>query len=159
MNEDRIISIYPNTMGFGFVVLNEKGEILDFGVVSYRPVSSERCLNRIREIVSYYQPNICILEDCKNSHKSVRVKKLIDQINNNVKDSTKIFKYSREQIRNTFEVFGARNKYEISQKVCEAYPQFISKLPEKRKAWEPENYYQGIFDALSLVLTHYYLNN
>ena len=155
MNEERIISIYPNTMGFGFVVLNDKGEILDFGVVSYRPVSSERCLNRIKEVVSYYQPNICILEDYKNSHKSMRIKNLIDKISDHMKDSAKIFKYSRVQIRDTFEVFGARNKYEISQKVCEVYPQFISKLPEKRKAWEPENYYQGIFDAVSLVLVFF----
>lgn len=55
--------------------------------------------------------------------------------------------------------FGAKNKYEISKKIAEAYPQLNSKLPEKRKAWETENYYQGIFDAMALILTHYYLND
>lgn len=38
-------------------------------------------------------------------------------------------------------------------------PQLKSKLPDKRKPWEPENYYQGIFDALALVLTHQYLED
>lgn len=159
MNKERIFSIYANTMGFGFVVLSDRGEILDYGVVSVRPVCNDVCLKRIKEIISYFQPEILIVEDYEKSHKSVRVKKLIDKICEYGKDGLKVFKYSREQIRNTFDVFGARNKYEISKRISEAYPQLKSKLPEKRRTWEPENYYQGIFDAMSLVLTHYYLND
>jgi hypothetical protein len=157
MNNKRMFSIYPNTMGFGFVVLSEKGEIIDYGVVSIHPVSNELCLKRIKEIVSYYRPEILIVEDYEESYKSMRVKKLIAEICHYCKEKLKIFKYSRDEIRNVFDVFGARNKYEISKKISEAYPQLKSKLPEKRRTWEPENYYQGIFDAMSLVLTHYYL--
>lgn len=158
MNYEKMISIYPNTLGFGYVVLNEKGEILDYGMVSIRPVRNDKCLDRIHEMVLYYQPQILILEDFKNSNKSERVRKLLKNIYDYAQDSIRIFKYSREQIRNTFEVFGARNKYEVSKKISEAYPQLKSKLPEKRKTWEPENYYQGIFDAMALVLTHQYLS-
>ncbi|HZK68586.1 MAG TPA: hypothetical protein VFC36_03215 [Paludibacter sp.] len=157
MNDERMIAIHPNTMGFGYVILNEKGEILDYGIVSIRPVQNDRCLARIKEIVCYYQPEILILEDSKNSNKSERIKKLIERICDCGKDKFKIYQYSREQIRDTFNLFGTRNKYEISKKISEAYPQLKSKLPDKRKPWEPENYYQGIFDALALVLTHHYL--
>ncbi|HEY5591321.1 MAG TPA: hypothetical protein VIK55_09915 [Paludibacter sp.] len=159
MNDERMIAIYPNTLGFGYVVLNDKGEILDYGMVTIRPVRNNKCLDRIHEMVLYYQPKILILEDYENSNKSERVRILLKDICEYGEDSIKIFKYSREQIRNTFDVFGARNKYEISKKISEAYPQLKSKLPEKRKAWEPENYYQGIFDAMSLVLTHHYLSD
>ena len=109
MNEKRIIAIYPNTIGFGHVILNEKGEILDYGMVSIRPVNNEKCLKRIKEIISYYQPEILILENCKNSHKSERVKNLITVINNFGRYKAKIIKYSKEDIRNTFDVFGAKN--------------------------------------------------
>lgn len=159
MNDERMIAIYPNTLGFGYVVLNDKGEILDYGLVAIRPVRNNKCLDRIHEMILYYQPQILILEDYENSNKSERVRILLKDICEYGEDSIKIFKYSREQIRNTFDVFGARNKYEISKKISEAYPQLKSKLPEKRKAWEPENYYQGIFDAMSLVLTHQYLSD
>jgi len=157
MNDKRMIAIHPNTLGFGYVVLNEKGEILDYGIIAVRPVSNRKCLDRIHEMILYYQPNILILEDYKNSNKSERVKKLLKDIYYYGQDSIRIFKYSKEQVRNTFEVFGARNKFEISRKISEVYPQLKSKLPEKRKTWEPENYYQGIFDSMSLVLTHQYL--
>ena len=159
MNYERMISIYPNTLGFGFVVLNEKGEILDYGMVSIRPVRNDKCMDRFHEMVLYYQPQILILEDYKNTNKSERVRKLLKNINDYAQDSIRVFKYTKEQIRNTFDVFGARNKYEVSKKISEAYPQLKSKLPEKRKTWEPENYYQGIFDAMALVLTHHYLSD
>lgn len=153
-----MISIYPNTLGFGYVILSEKGEILDYAMVSIRPINNNKCIKRICEIVLYYQPKVLIIENPENSNKSERVKKLVTQICEGGKDRFKIFKYSREDIRNTFDVFGAKNKFEISRKISEVYPELKTKLPEKRKTWEPENYYQGIFDAASLVLTHYYLN-
>ncbi len=156
---NRIISIFPNTMGFGFVILSDSGEIIDYGIVSIHPVNNDVCLKRIKDIISYYYPTALILEDYEESYKSERVRKLIDNICFYYKDDLKIFKYSREQIKNTFDIFGARNKYEISKKISEAYPQLKNKLPEKRRTWEPENYYQGIFDAMSLILTHSYLTD
>jgi hypothetical protein len=159
MTNKNLIAIYPNTLGFGYVVLDDKGEILDYSMVSIRPVQNKKCLDRIHEMVLYYQPQILILEDYKKSNKSERIRKLLKNICDYGQDSFRIFKYSKEQIKNTFEVFGARNKYEISKKIAEAYPQLKTKLPDKRKPWEPENYYQGIFDALALILTHQYLND
>ena len=159
MNDERIISIYPNTFGFGYAILSDKGEILDNGMISIRPVNNDKCFKRIQEIISYFLPEILIIENPENSNKSKRVKALLAKIANYGKGNLKIYKYSKEQIRNTFEVFNAKNKFEISRKISEVYPELKNKLPEKRKVWEPENYYQGIFDALSLVHTHYYLTN
>lgn len=159
MNDESMIAVYPNTLGFGYVILNEKGEILDFGVVSVRPACNDKCLKRIHEIISYYQPKILIVEDHEKSNKSKRVRKLIKELCDYWEFSVNVLKYSKDQIRDTFEVFGARNKYEVSKKISEAYPQLKNKLPEKRKTWEPEDYYQGIFDAMALVLTHHYLND
>lgn len=159
MNEGTLIAVYPNTTGFGYVILNEKGEILDYGVTAIRPIKNEKCLEKINEVVSYYQPSILILEDYENSIKSKRVKELIKQIYKCVTVGIKIFEYTREQVKDTFELFGARNKYEISQKISEIYTELKTKLPNKRRPWEPENYYQGIFDAMALVLTHQYLSD
>ncbi len=158
-NEDRIIGIHPNTNGFGFVILNEKGEILDYGITTVRPIKNDKCMLKIKELVGYYNPSIIILEDYRNSNKSKRVKDLIKRIELNLKSTVKISKYSKEQIKGIFEIFGARNKFEISQKIAEMYPEFKSKLPHKRKPWLPENYYQGLFDAMTLVLVYQYLND
>lgn len=159
MNEETLIAVYPNTTGFGYVILNEKGEILDYGITVVRPIKNDKCMEKIREVVSYFQPSILILEDYENSIKSDRVKELIKEISNCVTTDIKSYKYTRVQVKDTFELFGARNKYEISQKISEIYPELKTKLPNKRRPWEPENYYQGIFDAMALILTHQYLSD
>lgn len=155
---ERIISVYINTIGFGYAILKD-GEILDYGMVTVRPANNNKGFCKINEIAGYFQPNTLILEDFENSNKSDRVKKLIKKLYGYWKDKIKIHRYSRQQVKDTFQVFGARNKFEIARKIVEIYPQLRTKLPDKRKPWEPENYYQGIFDAISLVLTHYYAIN
>jgi hypothetical protein len=159
MSDNKIISIHINGIGFGYVVLNEKGKIIDYGMVAIQPMSNDKCLKRIKEIVSYHQPEALILENDKNSKKSERVKNLTKRISNYGKNDLKITRYTKEEIQNTFEIFKAKNKYERSRKISEGYPELKSKLPERRKAWESENYYQGIFDAMSLFLTHQYLDD
>lgn len=155
---DRLISIFPNSNGVAFIILDEVGAILDYGNVSTRPVNNEKYFRKIKKIISYYLPKTLLVEDCcKYSRKSERVKDLINMICEYAKDFTKVYKYSRKQVKETFEVFGARNKFEISRKISEVYTQLQNKLPEKRRTWEPENYYQGIFDAMSLVIAHQYL--
>lgn len=70
---EKIMSVYINTIGFGYVVLND-GEILDYDVVSICPVQNDKCITKINEIACYYLPGILILEDYKKSNKSERVK-------------------------------------------------------------------------------------
>jgi len=154
---EKIISVYINTIGFGYVILNN-GEILDYGMVTVRHAQNSRGFCKINEIAEYYQPNILILEEFENSKKSERVKKLIKSLYDYWKDKIKIYIYSRRQVKDTFQIFGARNKFEIGRRIVEIYPQLKAKLPDKRKPWEPENYYQGIFDAMALIFAHQYLD-
>jgi hypothetical protein len=69
----------------------------------------------------------------------------------------KLHEYSRNQIKEVFNAFGCETKYEIAMKVLSWYPQLQSRTPEKRMAWMAEPYQMGVFDAFSLMLTHYYL--
>jgi len=156
MNNKTIIAIYPNTLGFGYVIINHKGEIQDFGIVPIRPVNNRKCMERINEMISYHNPQILILEHHSHSRKSARIKNLNKLLYEKWKGDISVYRYTREQVRETFEIFGAKNKYEINQKIVEVYPQFKTKLPDKRKPWEPENYYQGLFDALALLLSYQY---
>ncbi len=156
MSNNIIIAIYPNTLGFGYVIINNKGEIRDYGVISVRPVNNRKCLDKINELIEYHNPRTLLLEDYNRSRKSRRIRKLNKQLYEEWKQKINVCRYTREKIRDTFEIFGAKNKYEIDRKIVEAYPQFKTKLPDKRKPWEPENYYQGLFDALALLISYQY---
>ena len=157
MKNQRIMSVYLNTRGFGFAVLGEKGEIIDCGVSVIRPINKEMCLKRVKEVISYYLPQKLILEKFENSKKSDRVRRLNKEISKYGEPHFKIYKYSNKQIVDTFEIFGAKNKFERSRKVVETYPELKDKLPEKRKPWKSDGYYQILFDTMTLILTHYYL--
>lgn len=154
----RIISIFINSLGFGFAVIDQKGELFDYGVITIRQKKTNKCLNRICQIIAYFEPQILLLENPEVT-KSRRIKTLITNVSKFAENQYKVFKYSKEQIRNTFELFGAKNKFEISRKISEIYPELNTKLPEKRRLWDGEAYYQGIFDAMSLVFTYLYLNS
>ena len=148
---NNLIAIYPNSIGFGYVVRGDNGILINYGMVAISPVDNEKCLKRIDRIIEYYKSKTLVLESSISKKKS-RVKKLIRKISK--RDDVKIFKYTEIEVRDVFELYKAKNKYERSRKIAEVYTELETKLPEKRKEWESENYYQAIFDAMALMLTY-----
>lgn len=117
-------------------------------------------MKRIREVIDYYEPKVVVVEDfsCIGSRKSKRIQKLIALIEKYVEGSNlKVSKYSRNNIRFVFNTFGATSKYEIAKMITENIQNQPITLPLKRKSHEPEHYSMNIFDAISLGVTHYYM--
>jgi Holliday junction resolvasome RuvABC endonuclease subunit len=69
-----------------------------------------------------------------------------------------IYSYTREQVKDVFEVFAARNKQEIAEWIGTYFPALTGKVPKPKKFYEDEDFNMGIFDALALALTHEYLS-
>jgi Holliday junction resolvasome RuvABC endonuclease subunit len=117
-------------------------------------------MKRIREVIDYYEPKVVVVEDFSGigSRKSKRIQKLIALIEKYVEGSNlKVSKYSRNNIRFVFNTFGATSKYEIAKVITEYIQYQLITLPIKRKSHEPEHYSMNIFDAISLGVTHYYM--
>lgn len=156
-----VFSIYPNANGFGFVYMSEPRKLIDYGSVRINPISNKRVMERIKKSFVYFRPSIVILLDPygKSSRTGGRVRRLLRKITDySTIEGLKVAHYSRDQIRDVFEQFGARTKYEISQLLLTEYKELERKSPKKRKLWTSEDRNMAIFDALSLALTHYYLN-
>lgn len=155
-----VLAVYPNMRGFGFVCVDWPGMLIDSGVISVRPICNGKTLKQFIRYVSFYRPEVVILRGCEEDAKHTkRAVALLEQMAGHSKEmELQVHHYSRGQIKAVFEQFGARTKYEIAQKLIEAYPQLKSKMPKLRKRWMPEDYSMPIFDALSLVVTHKYLS-
>ena len=92
--------------------------------------------------------------------KSNRVKKLIKKIIEYASNRDIVVRqYSRVQIRSAFEDFSAVSKYEIAVQIAKFFPHLNKVLSPKPKCYLPQNHYQGMFDAMSLVLSHHFLSN
>lgn len=155
------LSVFPNKRGFGYACLADPQEPIDYGTVTVRPLSRQKILSRYTHLLDYLQPELIILRDGRrdNMCHSGRIKNIVAAMENECHSrDCHCFQYTRAQIRMVFSQFGARSRYEIAQLLVQWFPELESRAPKRRKLWMPEDYYIGIFDAFSLTVTHYYLN-
>lgn len=156
-----VYAVYPNANGFGFVYMDSPRKLLDFGTVRINPISNMKVLARIKRALDYFRPTIVIVPDPEGNSSRIgkRVKKLINLIVDFAKEEKlPVFQLSRDQIKDVFRVFGATTKYEISQVILKEFNELETRKPKRRELWTSEDYNMAIFDALSLALTWYYLN-
>ena len=157
-----VFAIYPNAQGFSFVYMNGPRMLLDFGIVRINPISNFRTLDKIKKSLDYFKPSIVVLLDPegKSSRTGNRIKKLISKITAYAnQENFQVAHISRDQIRDVFENFGVITKYEISQWLLAEFKQLETRRPRERKLWTSEDRNMAIFDALSLGITWYYLND
>jgi hypothetical protein len=154
-----ILAIFPSVRGFGFALFHGAWTPLDWGFRHADGDKNQACLKGVRKLIDDYAPDILVLEDHagEGSHRSERVEALIDDVAElaNCKGIT-VASYSRDRIRECFAEFGATTKYEIARAISRSLPEFPPQLPPERKIWLPEDYRMSIFDAVSLIFTHFY---
>ncbi len=154
------LAIYPNNVGYGYAFFETANTLTDCGISYVRPISNAKCLKRIRQFLEYYKPSVIVLEDyeAKGARKSKRVEKLIRNIEAlAVEKKLEIKKYSREQVRFVFQQFKAETKYEIAKVLVTFFPQLKHRTPSYRKLWMAEDHNMGMFDAISLAVTYFYV--
>jgi Holliday junction resolvasome RuvABC endonuclease subunit len=156
-NTPFILSLFPYSRGVGYACLQAPQNLLDSGVVTIRPISNERIVSRINKFLEFHQPTVVVIRDIDAIHKrkAKNVQKTIEIITDYAKTKKlPLFRYTRQQIREAFEVHGAKNKYETAQKIVTWFPYLASKAPEIRMEWMDEDYNMCMFDAIALAVTH-----
>ena len=146
-----VYALYPNANGFGYVYLDSPRNLLDYGAVRINPISNRKVMDRIKKSFDYLRPSIVIIQDPEGMASRVgrRVRRLEDKL--------KVVQYSRDQVRDVFEQFGAVTKYEIAKVLLTEFKELELREPKKRKTWQTESHNMPIFDALSLALTYYWV--
>jgi len=156
-----VLALFVYSRGVGVAVMEDALTVLNaYNVVVHRyPVQNRELLQKVKEKIDFYLPEVVILEDAlgSGSRKSKRVCKLIQRIEQYAQSKNiSITKYSRNDIRFVFATFNAHSKYEIAKVISENVKQLPVSLPEKRQSHKPEPYSMTIFDAIALGITHYY---
>ncbi|MCC6816191.1 MAG: hypothetical protein IT267_07255 [Saprospiraceae bacterium] len=157
-----VYAIYPNANGFSFVYMNGPRTLLDYGIVRMNPICNFQLLDKIKKSLDYFKPSIIILLDpyAKASRTGFRIRKLISNLTTYAQqEKLQTASVSRDQIREVFENFGVITKFEVSQWLLTEFKQLETRRPKERKLWTSEDRNMGVFDALSLALAWYYLEN
>ena len=157
-----VFAVYPNANGFGFVYMENALKLIDYGSVRITPICNTKIIDRIHRSFEYFRPSIVLVQnpEGKTSRAGKRVRDLVEKIvAYATANNLPVVQYSRDQIRDVFEQFGATTKYQISQILLGGFKELASKSPKQRSLWTSEDRNMAIFDALSLALTWYYLND
>jgi Holliday junction resolvasome RuvABC endonuclease subunit len=154
-----IFALYPNSAGLGYVCLQIPDKLLGYGVATTKPLSNRRLLRRAEKFIDYYRPKIILLKEAGASKNGARNDRLIEAITTlSGEMNIKVFRYTRQQIKDTFEVFGAYTKNDMVNKIVQMLPDLAVRAPKEKKWYEKEDYNMVLFDAVSLAVTHAHLN-
>lgn len=155
-----IFAAYPNVRGFGYALIQLPERLLDHGVASVRPMSNDALVRRIARQIDHFRPDVVVLRQAEGLPPSAkRITNAINRITElAIERGIPVRQYSKEQVRFVFERFGAVTNYEIARKLAEWIEGLEGIEIRPLKSYEPEAYYQGIFDALALAVCYGYMD-
>lgn len=153
-----ILTLYPNSVGIAYVVSRNPRAIYGYGLRKVKPFEQQKFMKIVKTFFTDAKPTIIILLDYDHSPISERVKTSIFDIETLARAmNLQVLKYSRRQIKDTFESFGAKTKFNIAMLLIKWYPELEAIRPYKRILYEPEDYHIGVFDAFALMITYEHL--
>ena len=160
-NHKLILAFSPTTRGIGYAVFEGPKNPLDWGVKEARASKNSRCINRVKEIIEFYRPEVVVIENAgKANRRGLRVHRLLKDIDVAAKQcNVTSYPISKETIDGVFAQFNAHTKFQRAARVIEWLPDLKSLTPRERKPWMSEDYRMGIFDAMILALTYYYIED
>jgi hypothetical protein len=155
-----VLSIYPQSSGFAFVLFKGWDAPVDFGAYEVRGGKKNvRCLKRVESLLTLYSPDMLVLQHMsKSDNRASR----IQQLNRNIAELGKsydlaVHTYRRAELRESFaRHFDAATKQRIAETIAQQIPALILYLPPERKPWRSEHARMGIFEAAALAWMHFH---
>src|ERR1700722_17214860 len=127
MKKDQVIvlSLYPNARGLGYVCIENHQLLKESGVLTIRPIFNGRVFDRIIKFIQFFKPEIIVVRDyaAKRPSLNKRGVALVDTILKYAEEiKIPVYRYTRQQMRDVFEQFGATSKYAIAKKIVSWFP-------------------------------------
>lgn len=155
----KVVSIYPYTRGFAYAVMDSPVNLIEFRLFDLKELNVNRILSLSLEIVEKHQPVTVVLEDTNSKYcrKGARTKQLIRAIALALKKkSVDVDFISRDQVRQIFRRWGAKNKYEIAEVLTRNIDQLAAIKMEKPKYPGREPNVEAVFSCVSIIVTKYF---
>lgn len=157
--QNLVLSIYPFSRGFAFVLFEGPESPFDWGVKEIKEKhKNTKTLAEIKKIIDRYRPEVLVIENTtgKDSRRTSRIRKLYRMLVHFAEaEYVDLHRCSRTEVRACFASVGASTKYEIAKAIATQIPAFVHRMPRLRKVWMSEDPRQSLFDAAALGLTYF----
>jgi hypothetical protein len=152
-----VLSVYCNSRGFGFVIFEGSLAPFDWGICVRRGSKrGQLLLSRVESLLDRYEPDILVTQDVsRNTRSGAALAMVTDLRAATEKRGIPVYTYSRRDVEDAFEPYGANNKQEIAELIARNIPAFERYVPPPRKPWMSEDARMGLFDAAALGLVFY----
>lgn len=154
----RVLAVSPSTRGFGFAVIEEPNELIDWGVKETKQDKNAQCRTLVGKLIDYYQPDVFVVEEwkAKDTQRRARIRALLEELSKLAAvKKVQTRSISRAAVRKVFSPSEAFTKQQIAITIASHFPELERQLPPNRKPWMPEDYRMSIFDAVSLALSFF----
>ncbi|MFY0602700.1 MAG: hypothetical protein JXQ93_02040 [Flavobacteriaceae bacterium] len=156
----KVLVIYPCTRGFSYVVMENPLKLIEFNFISPKKFDKEKLLNVIKRVIQTHEPITLVLEDCNSKYcrKGKRTRNFIQEISLwSKRRGVPVKLYSRDQVRNVFERWHARTKYEIALVLSRNIPELQQYMYTKPKYPKREDNRDSLFCSISLGVSHFHM--
>lgn len=154
-----VLSIYPTSRGYSFVLFEGPQSPYDWGVKDIRKrKKNEATFEGFKALLERYRPDHVVIENYTEhgSRRSSRIRRLYRMlVQYTINECIEVNLISRDTIRTYFASVGAKTKYEIAQAIAVQIPALAHRLPRLRKIWMSEDPRQSLFDAAALGIVFY----
>ncbi|MEW8521630.1 MAG: hypothetical protein AB2552_01115 [Candidatus Thiodiazotropha endolucinida] len=156
--QELVLAVYSTYRGFGFAVFEEPSKPVDWGIKEATQGKRSEIFDKFETLLTFYAPATVVLEKGEASKRGMEAKSRSNEFATVAyKHGSAVHRYSRSAVQEVFAQFNARTKYEIAKTICTWLPALAPRMPPYRRPWMSEDYRMGIFDAIALALTHYYV--
>lgn len=154
-----VLSLYPNSRGFGYVLCEGPLSPFDWGVKEIRgPAKNRRILKIIESLLDRYRPVVLVLEDWTDDAFQ-RIDRIVDLYVSILalakRMAIQVVRIPMKRIREYFAYRNALTKYEIALHIAKVIPAFSYQIPPKPTIWRSEDARQGLYDAAAVGLAYF----
>jgi hypothetical protein len=150
-----VLSVYPQSRGLAYALFEGILSPIDWGIREARgSEKNARCLKRVGELFSRYEPDVLVLQDIP--HCGSRRDSRIHALHGSIVELAQIYTipvrlYTREEMHARFAGLGATTKHAIAETIAKHVPALKVYVPPPRKPWKGEHAHMGIFEAAALA--------
>lgn len=146
----RTLAVDPSSKGFGFAVLENPKQLVDWGLARIRTGGDRQYGVRFTSLLKRCSPSLVVLEDIGAKRVAQSAGRRIDLFTSIASEhGIAVIHLSRQRIAQSFGVDRA-TKYDVAILIAHIFPELEFRLPSARKPWTSEDERMNIFDAIAL---------
>ncbi len=150
----RLLAVDPSTRGFGYVVVEGKRRLVDWGLARVGRQKNADSLRRLAIMVRVYEPRVLVTEDCasRTCQRRQRIRLLIaGMVRYAQAAKLDVRLLSWPTVRERLDLDPRANKEAIAAAVARIFPTIADRIPPHRKAWMSERSGMSLFDAAAFA--------